>query len=103
MSKNRLGHDDESEILTVIARMRENKFHILSHESYRIWFEIVLHHTQLISGVSFGSETRASYIIERHNFNGGWAYTFKQYDGNESRVIPFTDGYVIWALAEEKT
>lgn len=102
MPKNRLGHDDESELLTVIARMRQNKFRVLRHESNTIHFEIGIRHTQLIANVSFDSETRVSYIIERYEFNYGWAYTFRQIGGKESRLIPLSDGYIIWELAKGK-
>ena len=40
--KNILGHDNESEIITIIARLREKRFNIISFDDNVILFEIVL-------------------------------------------------------------
>lgn len=96
--KNILGHDDDSEILTIIARMRENKFSIIEITHSGILFEIKLIH-RLTVPVPNTSYTKIKYFIERdNNFN----FALQQISGKEKRIIPMVDGYVIWGLLEEK-
>jgi len=49
--KNRLGHDDASEIMIVIARMRENRFTILNFNKNEFIFEIKIEHYILCADV----------------------------------------------------
>lgn len=67
--KNRLGHDDASEIMTVIARMRENRFTILNFNKNEFIFEIKIEHYILCADVRLDSETIAKYKITCNNKN----------------------------------
>lgn len=101
--KNILGHDDESELITIIARLRENKFNILTFNENSICFEIVLKHRRTVP-VSNTTTQKIKYVITKLNdnnceFNN---YYIKQINGINERMIPFTDGYIIWTLLEEK-
>lgn len=96
--KNILGHDNESEILTIIARMRENKFSVIDVNGNSILFEIKLTHRQA-APVPNTTYTKITFLIER---NSEFIFTLQQINGKEKRVIPMVDGYVIWSLLEEK-
>ena len=99
--KNILGHDDNSEILTLISRMRENKFIILSFDSDFISFEITLTYTRSVP-VPNTTHQKIKYLIGRKYDNYTYRYIIKQIDGKESREIPLIDGNAIWSLLEEK-
>lgn len=96
--KNILGHDNDSELSTIIARMRENKFSIVKITSKGVLFEIKLTHriTVPVPNITY---TKIIYLIER---KGEFIFTLQQINGKEKRVIPTIDGYVIWSLLEEK-
>lgn len=96
--KNILGHDDDSEILTVIARMRENKFSIVEITDNGILFEIKLTNRQTVP-VPNTTYTKIKFLIERDN---EFVFTLQQINGKEKRIIPMVDGYIIWGLLEEK-
>jgi hypothetical protein len=99
--KNILGHDDDSEILTVISRMRENKFSVLSFNKDSITFEIIL---TIINSVPISSTyyQKIQYIIEQKDYLNKYKYVFKQINGKETREINMIDGYIIWSLLVEK-
>jgi hypothetical protein len=99
--KNILGHDDESEIFTLISRMRENKFSVLFFENDSFFFEIKLTYRMSVP-VSNTTYQKIQYSIKRKEYNNTYEYFLSQINGKEERKIPFTDGYVIWALLEEK-
>lgn len=100
--KNKLGHDDASEIFTVICRMRENLFKIIQFEENECIFEIKLNHTIFCASVSLHSSTIANYSIIRTYVNDSYKYKFKQIDGLPEREIDRIDGFIIWSLLEEK-
>ena len=64
--KNKLGHDDASEILTVIARMREKRFTILNFNKNEFIFEIKIEHYILCADVRLDI---AKYKITCNNKN----------------------------------
>jgi hypothetical protein len=96
--KNILGHDDDSEIFTVIARMRENKFSIVEITDSGILFEIKLTHRRTVP-VPNTTYTKIIYLIERDN---EFVFTLQQINGKDKRIILMVDGYIIWGLLEEK-
>jgi hypothetical protein len=97
--KNKLGHDDTSEIVTIICRMRENLFRIIQFEENECIFEIKLNHTIFCASVSLYSSTIVNYSIIR---TPEYKYLFKQIDGLPEREIDKIDGFIIWSLLEEK-
>jgi hypothetical protein len=99
--KNILGHDDNSEILTLISRMREDKFIILNCDSDLIQFEITLTYKRSVP-VPNTSHQKIKYLIGREYYNYTYRYIIKQIDGKESREIPLVDGHAIWSLLEGK-
>lgn len=99
--KNKLGHDNESEIITIIARLRENRFNLLSINNSWIRFEIVLRHTTTVP-VSNTQTQKIEYTITRYPNYGTYDYHIKQLGGIDDRLIPFTYGYTIWELLKTK-
>lgn len=98
--KNRLGHDDDSEILTLIKRMQESNrknFTILNYEDNTFLFELTMTHyyTFPASNLTY----KIQYTIRRDD---DWQYHFKQIDGKEERQLKQKDGWIIWGLVEEK-
>ena len=96
--KNILGHDDDSEIRTIIARMRENKFSIVEITESGILFEIKLTYRRTVP-VPNTTYTKIIYLIGRDN---ELVFTLQQINGKDKRIIPMVDGYIIWGLLEEK-
>lgn len=94
--KNILGHDDSSEILTIVTRLRENKFNIIDITNTGILFEIKLTYRKTVP-VPNTTYTKIKYLIERDN-----EFTLQQINGKEKRIISMIDGYIIWSLLEEK-
>jgi hypothetical protein len=99
--KNILGHDNESEILTVIARLRENRFNILSYNDTQISFEIVLRYYNTVP-ISNSYVQKIKYIIKCEFNKSGYKYNFKQINDIDDRELSIVDGHIIWGLLEEK-
>ncbi|MEK6828569.1 MAG: hypothetical protein AABY15_00385 [Nanoarchaeota archaeon] len=100
--KNKLGHDDESEIKTVIKRMQEGLFSILSVNESGFNFEIKLTHRITVPVPSF-SYTIVHYELKRKDIeNASYEYSFEQVKGKPVRIIGLIDGFIIWSLLEEK-
>lgn len=89
--KNSLGHDNVSEITTVIERIRQNKFKIIKIESNRIYFDIILY-SSVIVPISRSWIKRYSYVIENDNYI---PFKFQELNHNEMREIPKISGYLI--------
>lgn len=96
--KNILGHDDESEIFTIIKRLRENKFSIIDIYDNSILFEITLTHITSVP-VSNTTYTKIKFIISNDSY---FIFKLQQINGKPERIIPLSDGYIIWCLLEEK-
>ena len=100
MMKNILGHDNESEIITIIARLREKKFNVILFDDNSIIFEIVLKYGITVPIPSTMIQ-KIQYTINRYSIGNKFNYYIKQLNGIDSRLIPFIDGYFIWVLLEE--
>ena len=100
--RNKLGHDDQSEIKTVIKRMQEGLFSILSVNESGFNFEIKLTHRATVP-IPSTYYTIVQYELKREDIeNKGYKYSFEQINGNPTRVIEDIDGFIIWSLLEEK-
>lgn len=99
--KNTLGHDNESEILTLIARLRDSNCDILEFRDNQILFEITLkyHHTVPVSNTS---TQKIKFTLKREIDEAGYKYYFEQLNGDVIREISLKDGFIIWSLLEEK-
>ena len=97
MWKNFLGHDEESEILTLIKRMREGNFEINSFDDNSFIFTLTLtfYHTVPVPN---HYDVERKYKITNNNYE----FIFEQIGGLPSRIINQIDGYIIWGLIEEK-
>jgi hypothetical protein len=103
--KNKLGHDDESEILTLVKRMQEangRQFSLLYADVDSFSFSIKLDHINLCAGVQLDSSTNASYIIKRKYDDTSVKYLFSQINGIPEREIDKINGFIIWSLLEER-
>jgi hypothetical protein len=94
---NFLGHDERSEISTLIKRMRENKFEIIDFYDNCFTFVVKLtfYHTVPVP----------NHIIQKRKYkitNNNYEFSFQQINGLPSRFIDKVDGYIIWSLIEEK-
>jgi len=98
--KNILGHDNESEIITIITRLREKKFNVISFDDNTIIFEIVLKYSTTVPIPSSWTQ-KIQYTINRYSNGKTYDYYIKQLNGIDNRLIPFIDGYFIWGLLEE--
>lgn len=94
--RNILGHDSDSELKTIIARLRENKFTIISRIGKTIIFEINLkfYYTVPISN-TYTQNIEFKISLNRN------CYELEQVNGSGKRIIPFNDGYIIWNLLSE--
>lgn len=99
--KNVLGHDNKSEIVTIIARLREKKFNILSYSNNSIKFEIVLVNNYIVGSVTFKQIQKIKYIIQRYSKNNIYNYYIEQLNGVDNRFISSDNGYIIWYILEE--
>lgn len=99
--KNTLGHDKESEMLTIIARLRENRFKIDYFDNNEIRFTITLEYCSIIP-VPNTSIQNIKFIINRTIYDDIYKYFLKQINGVDKRELQFLDGYIIWGLLEEK-
>ncbi|MCK9415893.1 hypothetical protein M0Q97_04465 [Candidatus Dojkabacteria bacterium] len=98
--KNILGHDNESEIITILTKLRENKFNVISFDDNTIIFEIVLKYSITVPIPSTWTQ-KIQYTINRYSIGNKFNYYIKQLNGIDNRLIPFIDGYFIWVLLEE--
>jgi len=98
--KSILGHDNESEIVTIIVRLREKRFNIISFDNNEIIFEIVLINRRTVP-VPNTITHKIQFSINRYSANNTYEYHIKQLNGIDKRLIPFVDGYIIWGLLEE--
>lgn len=98
--KNILGHDNESEIITIITRLREKKFNIISFDDNSILFEIVLTFRCTVPVPNTRTQ-KIKFTINRIPNDNKYHYYLKQLNGIDERIIPFVDGYIIWGLLEE--
>jgi hypothetical protein len=98
--KNILGHDNESEIITVIKRLREGKFKVISFSDNEIKFEIILTYRYTVPVPSTTTQ-KIEFIIKRIPNNVLYDYYFQQLYGIEMRKISLIDGFFIWGLLEE--
>lgn len=101
INENYFGHDNESEIYTIIKRMCEGSFKILKYIDNKIYFEIEITHTVTVP-VSNTYSFVKKFIIEREDSDDSYNYIFSQVDGEPSRKINIEDGWIIWSLLEEK-
>lgn len=96
--RNLLGHDDESEIITIIARLKENKFNVLSYDNRSIKFEIVLKHINTIP-IPMTRVQKIGYTLTRYNPSVNYHYYLKQTNNEaEDRRIKAEDGEIIWDI-----
>lgn len=95
--KNKFGHDEESEILTVIKRMQEGKFKIKEFKNNTFYFSINLTYYQSVP-ISHDYHSNTDFLITNDNY----IFTFKQINGETERIIKTSYGYVIWSLLSEK-
>jgi hypothetical protein len=96
--RNRLGHDSDSELQTVIKRMREGQFVIKStHDNcVEISVSVTYWRTVPVPG-------RRTYVVDYRIYRDGLnSFSFEQVKGMPRRQVPLVPGYVIWSLAEEK-
>lgn len=100
--KNKLGHDNISEVKTVITRMRENKFEITKSKNNEIEFRIIIHQTTLCANVSLKNTLIINFTIERKINGYIYDYFIEQKNGIPKRKIKLLEGYIIWSLLEEK-
>lgn len=98
--KNILGHDNESEIITIIARLREKNFNIISYNEHTIDFDIILTHRTSVP-VSNTRTQKIRYTINKYYNNDIFDYYIKQLNGIDKRFIAFSDGYIIWSILDE--
>jgi hypothetical protein len=96
--KNKLGHDDDSELLTIIARIREKKYSIIKYSENEILFQINLIYISTVP-ISNTTYKNIEFCIETIDKN---VFTLKQINGKEKRIIPMAKGYIIWSLLEEE-
>lgn len=101
MGTYQLGHNDESEILTIIARLRENKFNVLFFDANSIKFEIVLTYRITVPVPSTRIQ-KIEYFIDRCSNGNFYDYYIKHSNDIDNKFVPFGDGYIIWGLLEEK-
>ncbi len=101
INENYFGHDNESEIFTIIKRMREGSFKILECIDNKIYFEIEITHTVTVP-VSNTYYFEKKFIIEREDSGDSYNYIFSQVGGDDPRKINIEDGWIIWSLLEEK-
>lgn len=94
---NTLGHDDESEIYTLIVRMREGKFKINTIKKSIIYFSILLTYSHTVPVPSHHTQ-EIQYFIENNDYN----FMFGQIGGKGPRILERVDGFTIWTLLEEK-
>lgn len=99
--KNILGHDNDSEIATIIARLRENRFNVLSFDENTIQFEIVLTFRTTVPVPNTRTQKIKFIITKRYN-GRTCDYYIKQINGANERLIPFSDGYIIYSLLEDR-
>jgi hypothetical protein len=115
--KNILGHDNDSEIITIIARLKENKFKVLQSNTKQIVFEIVLKYIYAVP-VPFTHTKTIEYVITREHdvvdypLREGnklssvpllpYKFYIKQKNGIDIREISLQDGYIMWALLNAK-
>lgn len=102
---NYLGHDNDSEISTLIKRIRERKVSIINNfiddNSYgSILFELSLTYYRTVP-VPNSYTHKIRYCIEHKLFENKSQFVFWQINGDESRVLSLTDGYIIWHLLNE--
>lgn len=101
--KNFFGHDDDSEIFTIITKLRQNKFEILSFSTNTFLFRIRI----VLPGLCLPTcgIMRSDKIVERDFILSRVSdrdFVFTQINGKDPRFINFVDGYIIWSLLEEK-
>jgi hypothetical protein len=96
--RNFFGHDDESEIITIIKKLQRNQFEIQKFENNTFTFKIIY---RVWNSVPISS----TYLVEKEftiTKEDNYTYIFKQVNGTKSRIIEKTDGYIIWCLLIEK-
>jgi hypothetical protein len=86
MWKNFLGHDEESEIKTLIQRIREGKFEIINFNDNSFIFAIKLTFIHTVP-VPHHINIERKYKIT----NNDYEFTFEQIDGYPSRIIDKTE------------
>ena len=100
-TRNILGHDNISEIITLIIKLRRGKFEVLGFSGDKVVFDV--HIPWYIFGLaSFISVKKVKYSIRRESTKNAYKYFFKQLTGIPERDIELSDGYIIWGLLEDK-
>lgn len=100
MWKNKSGHDEDSEILTLIIKLRKNKVKILNYNNINneIFFQINYNYTYTVP-VSNTTYVTINYKIRRDSKDN---FYLEQINGISERKMNLVDGYIIWTLLEEK-
>jgi len=94
--KNILGHDNNSEISTVVKLVREGKFEIRKVEEHSIYFTINL---SFYTSVPISSTRKQN--IDFFIVNNEFEFLFYQINGESLRTIDTIQGYIIWTLLTE--
>jgi len=95
--ENKLVHDDDSEIKTVIKRMQEGLFEIKELKNDTFYFSI-----NLVFNTVVPVPSRRKFNTEYLIINNNNKFTFQQINGDKKRIIKMLDGYIIWSLLMEK-
>lgn len=96
--KNKLGHDSESELKTVIARMKEGSFELTATEGNRVDFTVVIKYTAYIPLFRRMRQEEVKYRIRRKSSR---SFSFEQVNGMPERDILMVPGFAIWTMLED--
>ena len=98
--KNILGHDNESEIKTIIKRLREKRFKVILCEDDCIIFKIILIYRNSVP-ISNTTTQEILFRINRHFMLNRYDFFIHQERGNGNRLIDYSDGIIIWGILKD--